>query len=413
MLQTSINGVWLSGTAREHARAMAGNQRSHAAGALRDDRDWHGAVEPAARRACAGKCRNAATWRRGAASRRAWQFRRPGHAGWDRSPRSSGVHGVLGQTRRDARCLSRWLVYHRRYRGHRERYLPHPWSNKHRHTQDWWPQSIRFGDRRGVAPASRSCRVWGGGNTRRRVGRACRRGGSAERRRRSRSAIPAHLGQGIAGHSQAAFAAAGPRCASAQCDGKGNEARPGGAVSNQRRRFRRLTGREKNFPGGYGLQTQQIPPLFHRQRTLGAPFKPGFLGLSGIRITQRPLVIRRVQCCGIPTQAKTALEWGTQAIDRRPTGGSDASASRKESVRQANFGILTTASEMSLDDIPHDQRSLVQERHYLLPIDRHLSGCGWRWYWRFSGTHEPSRLPAGHRCYGSMADALSAIPGEG
>ena len=35
-----------------------------------------------------------------------------------------------------------------------------------------------------------------------------------------------------------------------------------------------------------------------------------------------------------------------------------------------------------------------------------------RWYWRFSGAHEPSRLPAGHRRYGPLADALSAVPGR-
>ena len=128
-------------------------------GALRDDRDWHGTLEPIARGACAGECRSAATWRRAAASRREWQSSSPGYTRRDRSPRSSGLHGVLGQTRRDTGCLSRWLVYHWRHRGCRERYLPHPWSNEHRHTQDWWPQSIRSGDRRSAAPASRDCRV--------------------------------------------------------------------------------------------------------------------------------------------------------------------------------------------------------------------------------------------------------------
>ena len=37
----------------------------------------------------------------------------PGLAGWDRSPRSSSLRGVLGQTRRHTGCLPRWLVYHR------------------------------------------------------------------------------------------------------------------------------------------------------------------------------------------------------------------------------------------------------------------------------------------------------------
>src|SRR5271154_4434174 len=77
------------------------------------------------------------------------------------------------------------------------------------------------------------------------------------------------------------------------------------------------------------------------------------------------------------------------------------------------IGILAITSEMSLEDIGHDQRSLVQERNYLLPIDCHLPGCRWRWYWRFSGSHEAARLPAGPRCYGHLADALPAVPRQG
>ena len=45
----SFDGLWLSGTPGEHAPTMAGNQWSHVARALWDDRDRHGAVEPVAR----------------------------------------------------------------------------------------------------------------------------------------------------------------------------------------------------------------------------------------------------------------------------------------------------------------------------------------------------------------------------
>ena len=86
------------------------DHRPHSARALRHDRNRHGAVEPAAWRARTGKRRRALTRCRGPACRRAWRSSCPGHAGGNRSPRPSGVRGVLGQTRRDARRFPRWLV---------------------------------------------------------------------------------------------------------------------------------------------------------------------------------------------------------------------------------------------------------------------------------------------------------------
>ena len=51
------------------------------------------------------------------------------NTGRDRGPRASRVRGILGQTRRHTRCLSRWMVSHRRYCGRRRR-VSHFWSDQ-------------------------------------------------------------------------------------------------------------------------------------------------------------------------------------------------------------------------------------------------------------------------------------------
>ncbi len=65
--QVASDGVGLGRASGWHAGALEGNQRTHAAGALRHDGDWHGPVKPAARRAPAGKRGHSAAGRRAAA----------------------------------------------------------------------------------------------------------------------------------------------------------------------------------------------------------------------------------------------------------------------------------------------------------------------------------------------------------
>ena len=71
MREVAPDGVRLGGTAGEHAGALAGDQRPHAAGALRHDGDWHGACRI---RTAASACR-AASARRCRASRCSWSAR--------------------------------------------------------------------------------------------------------------------------------------------------------------------------------------------------------------------------------------------------------------------------------------------------------------------------------------------------
>src|SRR5208282_2791064 len=129
--RASLDGVRLGRAAGEHAPALAGNQRPHAAGALRYDGDWHGAVEPVSRRARAGQRREAAAQRRGSAGRRERRTGCPGNTGRDRSPWPERIRGILGQARDNPGSLPRRLVSHGRYCGRRKRRLSHSGPHEH------------------------------------------------------------------------------------------------------------------------------------------------------------------------------------------------------------------------------------------------------------------------------------------
>ncbi len=109
--------------------ALAGDQRAHAAGALRDDRDRHGALQSAARRAAARLGRV----RRCPESRSDWSTRRappvaPGSPGEIEVRGPERLPGVLAPARGDPRRLPRRLVPHRRHRGARRRRATASWA---------------------------------------------------------------------------------------------------------------------------------------------------------------------------------------------------------------------------------------------------------------------------------------------
>ena len=106
------DGVWLGSFAREHARTMEANQRPYTAGALRNDRDWYGAVESAARLTRARKRRNTAARRRGSTGGGRRQPGCPGNPGRHRGAGSRCVRRILGQARLYPRCFPRfgWFI---------------------------------------------------------------------------------------------------------------------------------------------------------------------------------------------------------------------------------------------------------------------------------------------------------------
>src|SRR3954452_6066708 len=60
-----------------------------------------------------------------------------------------------------------------------------------------------------------------------------------------------------------------------------------------------------------------------------------------------------------------------------------------------------------------DRRSLVQERHLLLPFRRHLYGRQRRWNRRFQGLAAPAGLLAWPRRHYGLADAVPAVTRQG
>src|SRR5262249_48272200 len=54
----------------------------------------------------------------------------------------------------------------------------------------------------------------------------------------------------------------------------------------------------------------------------------------------------------------------------------------------------------------HDQRPLVQERHHLLPVGRHLHGRQPRWHWRFPWAGKTLGLSPRSRHHRNLANAV-------
>ena len=222
----AADDVGLGRAAGADARALARDHRPHAARALRHDRDRHGALESAARRAAARLRRRAAARRRGAAGRR----RRPGCRPTGRRARSRCAGRRCfsstgsGPTRRRARFATAGSA-------------PATWpcsnSGSYRLLGRTSVDIIKTGGFKVSAleieevlrSASGDRRMRGGRRARRGVGRARVGGRGAARRRVALARRAAAVGEGPARAVQGAARAAGGARAAAQRDGQGASSR--------------------------------------------------------------------------------------------------------------------------------------------------------------------------------------------